>query len=353
LNDVEISDMKMKHGIEGNYSEMLRMTMQKQGLVFDSVFAAHDHMMTYHLDLENKYCQLVLGGGGGKLQHRKIASGWRKMPFCAREFGFASVHVFPDSPDHKIIFDLHYSPKAVKRVRFNNSSVEPARPEIDMDDTAENRQRLAYLRDAVLTAYQKYMDNLQTNETTSNTTKAAYASVFHGANGLERADRLRNFFNNFTPKPFAEAAEFVKSAFDQHMFGASADSLITYFNLELNKFGINHEQFCRQPESIFPGTPGFDAVIIVTEGAMDSRLSPEYSVGSGSRASASSSPSHGGRMYMNEQGVFYRLSFTNHSPTLFGIVTDSPPLLALRNSDSEVNLSAKGTERSISLRTSS
>lgn len=78
-----------------SYNSLLRETFKQQALVFDSVYAAHDHNLYYYNNkstlTDYPLCQITSGGGGGSLQDREEFAEQDKMAFFLKRNGFVDV----------------------------------------------------------------------------------------------------------------------------------------------------------------------------------------------------------------------------------------------------------------------
>ncbi len=241
LSHDDIRRLKEMYGVDGGYNEMLRQIIfEKQKIFFDTVFAAHDHVMSYHLDRnedKTRLCQVTAGGGGGSLQHRETAKDWEKMPFFASDHGFVSVNVMPNSTDKKIAFDFYYSTKHHRLIRFDNQSVIPMRSKECLEDEAQEE-----LRNVFLKAYAAYMNN--SSKRTQGQLGTESITEYHGPWGLSCADNLRNILNNYSPVEILEFMGLMQKSFEVRLTQPVSTSLSTIFKtLLLEQLNISYEDY--------------------------------------------------------------------------------------------------------------
>lgn len=344
LSDAEINELKEKHNIEGNYSEMLYQIMvEKQGFNFELVCAAHDHMLS--LDKDEKLCQVITGGGGGKLQHRKLANGWKSIPFCASDFGFVELKIYPNKKN--ILIDFHYSLEHRRHFSFDTSKQEIIQEYLSNESFFEseiNYYRGQYLRQAILKAYEMYMNSLEYAETTEYPPTAVYSLVFHGSDGIKRADDLRNLVNNYEKITFNEMAKLVKEIFVEHLLGASLDSLITFFRQALQDYKITYEEFIETPQNIYIPPTATELHSFQRSRSFstleDESLTPAIP----------KSRSFQGGWFTNSPLKIY--SGTSSPTTIFSPVMPSPPLLSLNAADAilDANRPPQNGARTVSFR---
>jgi hypothetical protein len=284
LSNDEVETLSNSFGITGGYNEMLRQIMlEHQGLQFDGVFAAHDHVMGYYND--NNLCQAIIGSGGGALQHRQETDTKEYIPFFANEFGFVNVKLDALRPEKTFQLDFHYSPAKPKMVRFTNRSLEPIQA---LDDRSHPNPadvpKIKKLKRVIQEAYNTYLalnfayaGSKDKAEAKAQETLAvpsymssmsgyfSKGSIFHsvasrvgevtglahGSNGISRADALRNFFNNYQIVSLQDCRNFMEDCFGKRFLDADSSSLITLVNSGLKaRHGIDYGQFLADPHKI-------------------------------------------------------------------------------------------------------
>lgn len=106
---------KLTHGHGVAYNTLILETFKQQKLVFDAIFAAHDHDLYYYnnktsRDTEYPVCQITSGGGGGGLQERESFDQQQDMGCFLKRHGFTVV----DCPygDKPLQFQIHSLPKS-------------------------------------------------------------------------------------------------------------------------------------------------------------------------------------------------------------------------------------------------
>jgi hypothetical protein len=244
LSEDDLKALATQHNInvhEGYNAILRQVLLIKQQLVFDTVFSAHDHVMSYHLDRTAEkinLCQITAGGGGGSLQDRCSAQLWEKMPFFSKSHGFVNVTVHPEKADKKIQFDFHYiqlplepsldhsQVKKYRHLRFDNLGLAPQRA-IDPRDALSVSNNIERLRAVFLEAYSSYL--IRANTRQEGEIDKGYAE-FHGAKGLVRADNLRNLFNNVEPLTLVEYIELLSVLYKRYTT-ANNSSLSTIFEM--------------------------------------------------------------------------------------------------------------------------
>jgi hypothetical protein len=252
LSHDDVRRLKEVYAVQGGYNEILRQIIfEKQNISFDSVFAAHDHVMSYHLDrnINKTLCQVTAGGGGGSLQYRETAKDWEKMPFFASDHGFVSVKVTPDLPEKKITFDFHYSLNHYRHLQFDNQNVTP----ILTSESAHDDAGFEELRTVFLKAYALYMDN--SSKRTQGQLGLERITEYHGPWGLSCADNLRNILNNYKQVNILEFMELMQKSFEVRLTQPVSTSLSTIFKtLLLEQLNITYEDYLatHQVDAILP-----------------------------------------------------------------------------------------------------
>lgn len=123
-------------GIIGNYNQIIDQIFRKQGFNFTANYSAHDHNMYYYVD--HNVCQVVSGGGGGKLQERHLFSNSNMIPCFLKEYGFVRATINPSAKNElQVVHD--FLTVLEHQLQFSSTSVMPLRrypltePEIDLD----------------------------------------------------------------------------------------------------------------------------------------------------------------------------------------------------------------------------
>lgn len=226
LSEKDIATLA-KLGFTGNYSSMLSAILHAQGLDdFEAVFSAHTHSMVFQLTMEKgkKLCQVIAGGGGGKLESRQ---NFASLPLYMENYGFVEVQA--DLARKKLKFGVRSTDG--QYVEFTNQSTEPVRDRA----CAEEDDVVKHLGEIIKDACREYHRILATKE--------AAILNWHGSAGAQRADELINFFNRFEPIASQdEAFQFVLGRMLQLWFSPGADSLVT---LILNRCGLSYAEFMK------------------------------------------------------------------------------------------------------------
>ncbi|MEO8400556.1 MAG: metallophosphoesterase [Gammaproteobacteria bacterium] len=189
-------------GFKGNYNEMLDQIMRAQELNFDAVFSAHTHSMLYHLNQskEKKLCQVVAGGGGGKLEDRRVFTNPQLVPAYMKNHGFVSVTTDLHDPEKKLEFDFYSVEKT--HLKFMSTSPTPVRSSLAEVDS------VIAIRKAILESCHKYLDFYSKPPPRLSTAWVEW-KLFHGSAGAQRADDLINFFNRYEPIGEEEAKKYI------------------------------------------------------------------------------------------------------------------------------------------------
>ncbi|MDR3479048.1 MAG: metallophosphoesterase [Gammaproteobacteria bacterium] len=171
-------------GVDGSYSAMLRQILKRQNMVFDSVFAAHDHAICYYnaRSEEERLCQVIAGGGGGPLQSRKSHHEWERVPTFLNEHGFVEVTIAPRSLDKKIEFNFYGIHGA--HLRFDNLQLSAVK------DISETELGVKMLRQIVLAAYEKYVNHLLARQNGKSGILDFFEKFRHRQDGVDRVLRL-------------------------------------------------------------------------------------------------------------------------------------------------------------------
>lgn len=248
LTTEEIEELK-KLNIEGSYGAMLKAVLESQALSFSTVFAAHDHAMYYYLNDENeRFCQIVSGGGGGKLQARECFQQWKMVPAFLKENGFVAVTF--DTAQQNKVFQFDFFGIEKSQLRFTSQNVDPLRKEALSEDVIK-------LRNPVLAAYENYIDHLRARQAgeLEKGVRSFINGLMHRDAGVVRSDALRNYFNQYEKISFNEAVQFVIQSFGPNP-KRNDNSLLTYFEKALvANYQINWETFLANPAAILNKMP--------------------------------------------------------------------------------------------------
>lgn len=286
---------------ELSYNEVLRRIMERQGLQFNAVFAAHDHAM-YHFNNQdiikrnsgskkgilftNPLLQVVAGGAGGDLQNRYLFD--KGTSSFIKHHGFVNVEVFPGK-ESEILFDYYSvinphlyndaTPELLKtygvkghHLRFSSKTTKPLKEAPDEKGVKE-------LSDIVISACDEYLQKSQVTATihkwvpttgglTTRVSDWVPPDVFF-------ADDLKNYFNRFETNALESCIRYLKfilltSANIVTKTETSKASLLSglltrfingsqnkphslaniFFEKLRKKYDINYEQFNSLPASI-------------------------------------------------------------------------------------------------------
>lgn len=248
LSDLEIAALQTLK-ITGNYNEMLRHVFKRQGLRFDAAFSAHDHSMYYYLehDKDDELCQVIAGGGGGKLDPRYSVPFNDRVPCFFKNHGFVRVTVNPAALEDKIIFDFHTTDK--HHLKFNQLSATPKKltaAPLALDELVK----------LLINACRMYLKkHLGSSGNLTSLFKNLYESRRispHGDLGIFRADDLINFLNTYEEISIKQIIDRLSESM-AYWTTPSPDSLVTFISSAIEKrYGINYEKFITHAEFIVP-----------------------------------------------------------------------------------------------------
>lgn len=252
LDESDIAELKTL-GLVGNYNQLLNQILRRQGIFFDAAFAAHDHSMYYYLDLskEDGLCQVIAGGGGGKLDARSAVPYCDKVPCFFKNHGFVGVSVHPTAKVDKIIFDFYSVDK--HHLQFNHVSTIPRVAKPDIDPQNELRQLLIHACQDYL---KKQLINPENFTSILKNIFGNYSFSIHGSSGIYRADNLMNFLHHYEGNTLKQITQHLTESMG-YLFKPKDDSLITLIATRIQKkYSISYEEFISRPELILlPRTP--------------------------------------------------------------------------------------------------
>lgn len=256
LNTAELEKLA-DLGFTGNYNEILDKIMRVQELEFDAVFSAHTHSMLYHLDQskEKKLCQVVAGGGGGKLEDRRVFTNRQLVPAYMKNHGFVSVTTDLQDRDKKLEFDFHTVEKT--HLKFMSTSPEPSRSSLPEADS------VIALRKAILESCNKYLDFYSKPPPPLSTAWVEW-KLLHGSAGAQRADDLINFFNRYEPIGEEEAKRYIIEKM-YRWAPLCENSLECYLSKSMEKFcRLTYVEFSqgKKPNTQEPNLPEQELAVI-------------------------------------------------------------------------------------------
>lgn len=238
--------------ITGNYNQFLSQILQRQGLVFDAAFSAHDHSMYYYLELskENPLCQIVAGGGGGKLDSRSAVPYSESVPCFFKNHGFVSVRINPHALTDKLIFDFYTINQ--HHLQFSHLSTQPRKLALDDEAVAELRQLL-------LETCRMY---LKTHLGSSGNLSGFFKNIYehrraapHGGSGIYRADNLMNFLNRYENLTIKQIILYLTESMG-YWTTPSPESLITMIATRIQKkYDMPYDDFISQYEWVMLTPP--------------------------------------------------------------------------------------------------
>ena len=278
LSEEKITLLK-KHGITGNYNEILQKILFIQqnsekgidagpGPEFATIFAAHTHAISYYnsklseakSDDCTPMCQVITGGAGGELQNRFSFKDGDKIPTFMKDYGYVCVRL-PDKNNPKLSFEIKSF--TGHHLKFTNDSVRPIKK--------EREENLAKLSELVLAACEEYQIFIKENPVSM--------TIFQNKirdwvpEPFIYSDELKNYFNRFSNLELNSSVEHLKTALVNSssptgLFGSLKFIVDQFFASELSKYyekwheifnrallkgyNISYKQFVEKPELILP-----------------------------------------------------------------------------------------------------
>lgn len=194
---------KHKH----SYNTILKECMKEQGLVFDGVFAAHDHSNYYYnntVDREGNPTetaypirQIVAGGGGGGLQARVQFTDQKRMGCFLKRHGFTEIICDDKKPANDFDFNIHTiknsKARPYERFEFNNTTLAAKRtyPENLTDTEKKQIEKLCATVMKAIDAYLLFIGTKQDKrEGKYLTLNPMHGNLTHRKEGIDRAHQL-------------------------------------------------------------------------------------------------------------------------------------------------------------------
>lgn len=224
-------------GIVGNYNEILREILYRQGLEFDAVFAAHDHSMYYHVDKTRKLCQIVAGGAGGPLQNRYNYDNYERTPCFLKDNGFVKVEIPSGS---QLEMFLNFYTVGGYHLKFSHKSLAPIRP--------LREDKLAKLGELVITACDEYQDYLAKNPQLPWTFANKVLDVVW--DDILNVDDLKNYFNRMDALDWETSVTYLKTALAKCAAAKSFPKWQEIFNKLLKNYQTSYDRFIVNGELI-------------------------------------------------------------------------------------------------------
>lgn len=257
LNDDEIMSAKstLQSAFNNNenpsYNTLLWETFKMQQLVFDTVFAAHDHSLSYFNNKadaapSDQLCQIISAGAGGSLQQRRSFKEQNHVGTFMKKHGVVSIEYNPLARhdirytfltrDHRLLFSS-----------MNTSPVLTDSPDALPEEQQAIRQFLITVKQAI-DLYFSFWNNRQDQ----HHGRFQWGNITHGDDGLDRAHELWAYINDIsTPnKSLSDIVAHVAQLFNRSST-AAAHSLITELNKKMNEhYNMNLHEYQEQLSAI-------------------------------------------------------------------------------------------------------
>lgn len=223
-----------------SYNQLMRETLEKQGLIFDAIVVAHDHNMSYYNN--HKIKQIGSGGGGGSLQHRIDMSEQLYTGCFIDSNGFVDIWCepgkgkpislifssIPNSDD--LSFTLHFNTQSCTPLFYYPSNMSP-------DDIISIQE----FRKVVVAAVNAYLKDFLADHLTQTSggflgmNPIKGGNISHGTKGIERAHTIWNYVNNSMVDSYANVIEttYNLSRWNAMMTKPSKNSFITLLNKQI------------------------------------------------------------------------------------------------------------------------
>ena len=196
LNETERNEFR-KHIADlphkSPHNDYVKAAFCHQGLVFDAIYAAHDHHQSYTKKIgAAAVTQITAGGGGGDLQPRIAFRNQRDMGVFLKEFGFVSVKT--DKNDKSALnFQFHTVNKPEVTHEFTNQSLAPHR-EYDPSLPPEEITELKRIEELIRITVDEYLKFLGAQQDFTGgkfiTLNLFKGNFSHGKEGIDRAHAL-------------------------------------------------------------------------------------------------------------------------------------------------------------------
>ncbi len=219
-----------------SYNEVIKRLLQKQGLNFDAVFAAHDHNM-YHYNNQNEIKslsesakktkllrQIVAGGAGGghhELQNRFLFE--KNTHSFIKHRGFVSVQI-SGKPSEETLIDYYATPDAELYYGYR---IKGHHLQYNLTETTPRKQKpdelgVKQLGELVMSTCNRYLTEFPPSVTAIPAPHVkknwgfwpSYTYKVYDAVSLDAffADDLKNHFKRFESNSFEESLNYVKYA---------------------------------------------------------------------------------------------------------------------------------------------
>ncbi|VVC75225.1 3',5'-cyclic adenosine monophosphate phosphodiesterase CpdA [Aquicella siphonis] len=239
---------KLMHEHSVSYNTLMLETFKQQKLVFDAIFAAHDHDIYYYnnkesRDMEYPVCQITSGGGGGGLQERESFDQQQDMGCFLKRHGFTVV----DCPqgDRPLHFNICTVPKSQTdrafHLHFDSADHRPYRtyPKEMLKEEKEATEQFCRVVEIALYRYLgEFLGPRQKREKGSFLgTSPISGNVSHGKDGVERAHTIWAYICQAHGDSLLNTLKTVHSLsrWGGTFTSPTAHSFITLLNAEIEK----------------------------------------------------------------------------------------------------------------------
>lgn len=255
LNEQEINEITSQFStlfsnpvITPPYNRLLREIFKRQAFVFDTVFAAHDHSLSYFNNSEtctqpeDYLCQIISAGGGGHLQERISFEQQENMGCFLKKHGAVNVTFNPQNPnDIRFLFEtINQEGRLEYKINFSSRHCKPI-VQHPTDRTEKETKRITQFISVVKSAIDDYCQFYNDRQTTH---RGAFftSNLTHGQDGVDRANDLWAYLYDIRTgkETLATMVEKVHLMTERKSYFAAADhSLITLLN---KKMGEEYQQ---------------------------------------------------------------------------------------------------------------
>lgn len=212
------------------YCNMLKAVFTRQGMIFDTVFTAHDHDIYVYNNLAGEnpkpdhypICQVTSGGGGGSVQNQKSFRDPQNMGCFLREHGV--VQVTCGKPTRFSIHTLELK----RHFEFDNRSPEPNRQYgHELQHEMGKTERFASMIRSGIIRYFDFLGIKQDEHTGS----FFWMNTSHGTAGADRASAIWNYLAQAEPDCYIETIKKVcDCAMEPRFRDPSVNSMITHLD---------------------------------------------------------------------------------------------------------------------------
>lgn len=235
-----------------SYNQLLRDAFKQDGLVFDCVYAAHDHDLYYYNNKtkapDYPLCQITSGGGGGGLQAREEFDEQDNMAFFLKRHGFVDVHSRGDSKF--LSFFIHSIPtKKCSLALTMHYDCRDTRPYYHFHDAMQENERLAIqlFFSTVRLAINDYLVGfIAPRQRRESGGFLGYlpgkGNMSHGQDGIDRAHLVWAYIRSVEISSLEQAIRTVHelSRWDATLTSPTAHSFITLLNNRIREsYGEN------------------------------------------------------------------------------------------------------------------